>query len=104
MNNEFSFTTPAQPELTADSLFILTLVVELIPIRYDEEFVIPELYYDFDKWYIRQDAVASLEKLRGLLNTNPLIRIRLGSHTDCRGDEKYNLELSEKERMLQCNG
>lgn len=37
-----------------------------------------------------------LEKLRGLLNTNPLIRIRLGSHTDCRGDEKYNLELSEK--------
>ncbi|MEI2693468.1 MAG: OmpA family protein [Saprospiraceae bacterium] len=96
LNNEFSFTTPAQPELTADSLFILTLVVELIPIRYDEEFVIPELYYDFDKWNIRQDAVASLEKLRGLLNTNPLIRIRLGSHTDCRGDEKYNLELSEK--------
>lgn len=96
LNHEFSFATPAQPELNADSLHLINIVVELIPVLYDEEFVIPELYYDFDKWFIRQDAVASLEKLKGLLNTNPLIKIRLGSHTDCRGDEQYNLALSEK--------
>lgn len=96
LNHEFSFTTPVEPELTSDSLYTINIVVELIPVLYDEEFVIPELYYDFDKWLIRQDALPSLEKLRGLLITNPLIKIRLGSHTDCRGDEVYNLDLSEK--------
>lgn len=96
LNNEFSFNTPPQPDLTSDSLFVLNVEVELIPVRFDEEFVIPELYYDFDKWDIRQDAVSSLTKLKNMLITNPLIKIRLGSHTDCRGEEQYNLDLSEK--------
>ncbi|MBK9721616.1 MAG: OmpA family protein [Saprospiraceae bacterium] len=96
LNREFKFSTPVQPELTKDSLFILDLEVELIPIVFDEEFILEELYYDFDKWEIRADAISALEKLKTVLFTNPGIKIELGSHTDCRGDDVYNFELSEK--------
>lgn len=53
------------------------------------------IYYDFDKWNIRQDAEPSLDKLVTLMKENP-ITIELGSHTDCRGSVEYNQVLSQR--------
>ncbi len=53
------------------------------------------IYYDFDKWNIRPDAAKELDKLVGILQLNPGIEIELSSHTDCRGDDDYNLKLSQ---------
>ncbi len=58
--------------------------------------VIENIYYDFDKWAIRQDAVPSLNKITQLLKDNPTLKVELSSHTDTRGEYDYNLTLSQK--------
>ena len=54
------------------------------------------IYFDLDKYDLRQDAKPELNKIVSLMKSNPDIRIELRSHTDCRGDAKYNLWLSER--------
>lgn len=62
-----------------------------------EVFVIPHLYYDFDKSYIRSpDATAVLDSLALVLSSHPGVRIELSSHTDSRGSDAYNQALSER--------
>ncbi len=60
------------------------------------EIKLDNIYYDFDKWDIREDAKPTLNKLANILLQNPNIKINLGSHTDCRGKEAYNQNLSQK--------
>ncbi|HNR06701.1 MAG TPA: OmpA family protein [Saprospiraceae bacterium] len=61
-----------------------------------KEVLIPDIFYDLDKWDIRPDAEPPLNTLVQLLKDNPRIRIQLSSHTDCRGTDEYNLDLSQK--------
>jgi len=68
----------------------------LQPIFYGQEINLDQIYYDFDRWEIREDAKPSLDSLIQVLNDNPSIKIRLASHTDCRGDDDFNLDLSQK--------
>ncbi len=57
---------------------------------------LPNIFYDFAKWDLRPESMASLDKLVETLNDNPNITIELGSHTDSRGGEAENLVLSQK--------
>jgi outer membrane protein OmpA-like peptidoglycan-associated protein/tetratricopeptide (TPR) repeat protein len=61
----------------------------------DEKGVRP-IFYDFDKSEIRSDAFEPLNKLAKRLKDNPKITIELSSHTDCRGTDTYNQDLSFK--------
>lgn len=54
------------------------------------------IYYDFDKWYIREDASTDLYKLLKIMNDYPDIIVEIGSHTDSRGSFEYNEKLSRK--------
>ena len=54
------------------------------------------IYYDLAKWNIRPDAAVELDKLVATLTDNPTVTIELSSHTDCRGKDAYNMNLSEK--------
>lgn len=56
---------------------------------------IENIFYDFDKYNIRPDAAQELDKLVTVLKENPTIWIELGSHTDSRGNDLYNLKLSQ---------
>jgi len=60
-----------------------------------KEYVINNIYYDFDKWDIREDSKKSLDSIVELMNKYD-IKIELGSHTDSRGSSEYNMELSQK--------
>ena len=55
---------------------------------------IDNIYYDYNKATIRDDAKPSLERLLDVLNKYPNMRIQLNSHTDCRGSDVYNYKLS----------
>lgn len=61
----------------------------------DKVFRVENIYYDLDKWFIREDAKPSLDNLVAILRQYP-IRIELSSHTDCRASDEYNDELSQK--------
>jgi outer membrane protein OmpA-like peptidoglycan-associated protein len=54
------------------------------------------IYFDLDKSDIRPDAKVELDKIVQIMNDNPLIKIELGSHTDCRSSKDYNLKLSDR--------
>ncbi len=57
---------------------------------------IPNIYYDFGKWTLKEESKKELDKLVDLLKANPNIVIELSSHTDMVGDEISNQILSQK--------
>ncbi len=58
-------------------------------------FNMKNIYYDFDKSNIREDAKPELDKLVLFMNENH-VNVEIGSHTDCRGSAAYNDKLSQK--------
>lgn len=62
----------------------------------DKIIVLENIYYDLDKWNIRDDAALELDKLVTMLTDNPEIKIELSSHTDSRAPDQYNIELSQR--------
>lgn len=64
----------------------------------DEAYVVKlkNIYYNFDKWNIRNDAALELNKVASFINNMPNINVELRSHTDSRGKAIYNKWLSQK--------
>jgi outer membrane protein OmpA-like peptidoglycan-associated protein len=56
---------------------------------------IENIYYDYKKFDIRPDAALELDKIIVILNKYPNMRIELRSHTDSRGNDNFNLKLSD---------
>lgn len=54
------------------------------------------IYYDFNKSNIRSDAAETLNQNIALLKANPDVVVKLSAHTDSRGTEAYNINLSRK--------
>lgn len=69
--------------------------VKMQPLRVGESIAINNIYYDYDKYDIRPDAARELNKLARLFMDNPEMTFELGSHTDSRGGDIYNLVLSD---------
>lgn len=63
----------------------------------------PMIYFDFDKSNIRPDAQLELDKIVAFMNEYPEVNIEIGSHTDSRGNDYYNLGLSEKRAQATRN-
>ncbi|WP_410219665.1 OmpA family protein [Pedobacter sp.] len=61
------------------------------------------IYYDFNKWNIRKDAEAELNKVDQFMNSMPQINLELVAHTDARGTAAYNQKLSEKRAASAMN-
>jgi outer membrane protein OmpA-like peptidoglycan-associated protein/tetratricopeptide (TPR) repeat protein len=58
-------------------------------------FGIKMIYFDLDKYNIRQEAALDLEKILDVLLQNPTMKLDIRSHTDCRQTMKYNQKLSD---------
>lgn len=109
-NTDYAFTASRSGYLTNAARFssagigrdpaleeqVYELEIVLDKIYLNKEIVLENIYYDFDKWDIREDARPTLDALADNLRLNPGIRIQLASHTDCRGNDAYNLDLSQK--------
>ncbi|QNR86103.1 OmpA family protein [Pedobacter riviphilus] len=80
--------------LTTSSVLTQNLHLEAVVIN--KAIKLENIYYDFDKWNIRADAAIELDKLVKIMTDNPTIWIELNSHTDSRGKDSYNLNLSQK--------
>lgn len=58
--------------------------------------VLRNIYYDFDRSNIREDASTDLFKLLRIMRENAAMIVEIGSHTDSRGSFKYNEGLSQR--------
>lgn len=54
------------------------------------------IYFDLDKSFIRNDASIELNKIVLLMAQYPKMIINIGSHTDARNSDAYNLSLSDR--------
>jgi peptidoglycan-associated lipoprotein len=52
---------------------------------------VDNIYFDFDKWFIREDAKKILNGVVAKMNQYPKMKIEIGAHTDQRGSDEYNL-------------
>lgn len=60
-----------------------------------KEIEIKGIKYDFDSAKLRAESKVILDKLIELLQLNNNLKVEIGSHTDSRGEAKYNFELSQ---------
>ena len=58
--------------------------------------LIENIFYDFNKATLRPESKQALDELVQLLNENPNVTIELSAHTDCRGSDVYNEQLSQR--------
>jgi peptidoglycan-associated lipoprotein len=85
--------------------------IPVTPIPPDTKFVKPEevssehkmifenIYFDFDKYNIREDAAQILKKIGDFLLKNPDVKILIEGHCDERGTREYNLVLGEQRAL-----
>ena len=62
----------------------------------DVQVKLDKIYFDFDKSNIRKDASATLDVLVDLMKKYPTMEVEVSAHTDARGPDQYNLELSKR--------
>lgn len=66
------------------------------PLTVGSSFVLENIYYDFNDFTLRPEAMVSLDKLVDLLHSYPSLEIELSAHTDSRGGASANQRLSQK--------
>lgn len=62
----------------------------------ETEIALNEIYFEFDKSNITQAGAFELDKLVQVLKNNPMMEIMVKGHTDNRGSDQYNLNLSDR--------
>ena len=62
----------------------------------ENEVVLKEINFEFNRSNVTQDGAFELDKLVQVLTLNPLMVILVKAHTDNRGSDTYNLSLSDR--------
>ncbi|MHA7129922.1 OmpA family protein [Algoriphagus namhaensis] len=70
------------------------LEVNLTPVASGEEFVFENVFFDFDKFELKEESLSSLKRLLKFLQDNPNVNIEIQGHTDNVGQKEYNQVLS----------
>jgi outer membrane protein OmpA-like peptidoglycan-associated protein len=61
--------------------------------------VLNNIFFDLDKYELKEKSTPELQKLIRFLNGNPSVRVEIGGHTDNSGSDEYNRQLSEKRAL-----
>lgn len=69
---------------------------EFDTLRINEPILLDNILYDYDKDNIRPDAEPDLQSVVDLMKKYPDMKIELSSHTDARGNDAYNEDLSQR--------
>lgn len=98
--SEIPFTTDKNGNIDKDILLTLESYKDAEKMIVEEkgkvQIKIDPIYFDLDKWNIRKDAGLILDNVVTIMKKYPEIKIEVGAHTDYRGKDSYNLQLSDK--------
>ncbi len=70
--------------------------VELEPLFIGQKIEFENIYYELGKWNITEEGKERLIRIGTFMKDNPRLNIELGSHTDSRGGDAFNKNLSQK--------
>lgn len=96
--DEEEVTTKDENKATIEGIdFVLTNYDDLIKKEDDKEMIsVNPIYFDFDSAEITPKAITELDKVVFVMREFPKVKIKIESHTDARGSDKYNLQLSQR--------
>ena len=87
------FTMPASQN---GSTLVEAYLEPIKPIITEKEVILQPIYFEFNKSNITAQGAEELDKLVAVMQEYPDMVIFAKSHTDSRGKDKYNLDLSER--------
>jgi outer membrane protein OmpA-like peptidoglycan-associated protein/Tfp pilus assembly protein PilF len=70
------------------------LDIPLMPIDTGATTELKNVFFDVNKWELKPESKAELDKLILFLKQNPSVKIEISGHTDNSGDKKFNQTLS----------
>lgn len=73
----------------------ITKDISLKKVEIGKRIVLRNIFFDFDKYSLRPESQAELQRLIELLNEMPKLKIEISGHTDSYGSAEYNQRLSE---------
>jgi outer membrane protein OmpA-like peptidoglycan-associated protein/tetratricopeptide (TPR) repeat protein len=93
--NVFSFNKPFHIKY-ADFTSLIDTINKQIHFgdRIGDRFVLKNIYFDFDKYFLREKSEEELNKVVDLMNKYPMINLEFSGHTDSVGTDQYNQVLS----------
>jgi len=65
-----------------------------IDIETNKKYILNNIYFDFDKSFLRKASIIELKQLVDILTKNPKLDIEITGHTDSIGSMQYNNKLS----------
>src|SRR6185437_11191052 len=71
------------------------ITVFLQPIEIGNKVILNNIFFDTNKFDLKPESVAELQKLVEFLNVNPTVHIEISGHTDNVGNDQLNQTLSE---------
>lgn len=69
--------------------------IDLKKVDVGQSIVLRNIFFDLNKYTLRDESENELMRLTKLLNENPSLKIEISGHTDSRGSAAYNKELSK---------
>lgn len=67
----------------------------MTPIEVGVTVRLKNIYFDFDKTTLKPESYVELDKVVDFLNQNSHVSIEISGHTDSKGSDEYNLNLSQ---------
>jgi peptidoglycan-associated lipoprotein len=64
-----------------------------------EDPALETVYFDYDQFQLKEDAMRTLNRNGQYLQRNPQLRVRVEGHCDERGTDQYNLALGENRSL-----
>lgn len=86
-------TIPSSKNGSAEVRIALRPIQKIVAVKKVE---LNPIIFDFDKHNIKPQAAFELDKLVEIMKLNPAMVIEVEAHTDSRGKDSYNLQLSER--------
>jgi len=80
---------------TEEITSVITKDLYLTPIEIGTTVRLENIFFDFDKTTLKPESYEELDKVVDFLNQNPSVEIEIAGHTDSKGSDKYNLNLSQ---------
>lgn len=81
----------------------ITMNFELEKAEKGSSVVLKNIFFDTDKYDLKEKSITELQKIIRFLNENPSVRVEIAGHTDNVGTPTYNQQLSEKRALSVYN-
>ncbi|GAA4799904.1 OmpA family protein [Litoribaculum gwangyangense] len=78
------------------NLELLTTEPVIAKVEDEMRIVLENIYFDFNKYSVKEESTISLNKVVKVLKDNPEMTLAINAHTDNKGKDSYNLNLSNK--------